>query len=69
MTAEANEYILSNQNKKDDDDDPKPSTGDGTSDDAPSNSEPDNEETLILDATSASVNIRYPQDVTKLKET
>ena len=27
MIAEANEYILSNQNKKDDDDTPKPPTG------------------------------------------
>ena len=68
MIAEANEYILSNQNKKDDDDNPKPPTGGGTSDDAPSNSEPDNEGTLILDATCAPVNIRYPQDVSLLNE-
>ena len=68
MIAEANDYILSNQNKKDDDDDPKPPTGGGTSDDTLSNSEPDNEGTLILDATCAPVNIRYPQDVSLLNE-
>ena len=68
MIAEANEYILSNQNKKDDDDDLKPPTGGGVSDDEPSNSEADNEGTLILDATCAPVNIRYPQDVSLLNE-
>lgn len=68
MIAEANEYLLSNQNQKDDDDDPKPPTGDGTPDDALSNNESDNEGTLILDATCAPVNIRYPQDVSLLNE-
>ena len=59
MIAEANEYILSNENKKDDDN-PKPPTGGGKPNDALSNSEPDNEGILILHATCASVNIRYP---------
>ena len=68
MIAEVNEYLLSNQNKKDDDDNPKPPTGGGTPDDVPSNSEPDNEGTLIVDATCAPVNIRYPQDVSLLNE-
>ena len=68
MIAEVNEYLLSNQNKKDDDDNSKPPTGGGTPDDVPSNSEPDNEGTLIVDATCAPVNIRYPQDVSLLNE-
>ena len=68
MIAEANEYILSNQNKKDDDDDPKPPMGGGTPDESPSDSKSDNEGTLILDATCAPVNIRYPQDVSLLNE-
>lgn len=68
MIAEANEYILSDQNKKEDDDTPKPPTGGGTPGDVLSDSEPDNEGTLILDATCAPVNIRYPQDVSLLNE-
>ena len=68
MIAEANEYILSNQNKKDDDDNPKPPTGGGTPDEVSSGSEPDNEGTLIVDATCVPVNIRYPQDVSLLNE-
>lgn len=68
MIAEANEYILSNQSKKDDDDTPKPPTGGGTLNDTLSDNEPDNEGTLILDATCAPVNIRYPQDVSLLNE-
>lgn len=60
--------ILSNQNKKEDDDTPKPPTGGGTSSDTLSDSEPDNKGTLILDATCAPVNIRYPQDVSLLNE-
>ena len=68
MIAEANEYILSGQNKKEDDDTPKPPTGGGTPGDVLSDSEPDNEGTLILDATCAPVNIRYPQDVSLLNE-
>ncbi|MBR2038498.1 MAG: IS5 family transposase [Lachnospiraceae bacterium] len=68
MIAEANEYILSDQNKKEDDDTPKPPIGGGTSSDTLSDGEPDNEGTLILDATCAPVNIRYPQDVSLLNE-
>ena len=68
MIAEANEYLLSNQSKKDDDDEPKPPAGGGTPGDASSDSEPVNEGTLILDATCAPVNIRYPQDVSLLNE-
>ena len=68
MIAEANEYLLSNQNKKEEDDNPKPPTGGGTPNDSVSNSESENEGTLILDATCAPVNIRYPQDVSLLNE-
>ena len=67
MIVEANEYILSDQNKKEDGD-PKPPAGGGTPNNASSNSEPDNEGTLILDATCAPMNIRYPQDVSLLNE-
>lgn len=69
MIAEANEYILSNQNKKDEDDDiPKPPTGGGASNAPLSDSEPANKRTLILDAICAPVNIRYSQDVSLLNE-
>ena len=68
MIAEANEYILSNRNKKDDDDEPKPPAGGGSSEDDQSNNKSDNKGTLILDATCAPVNIRYPQDVSLLNE-
>ena len=68
MIAEANEYILSNRNKKDDGDEPKPPAGGGSSEDDQSNNKSDNKGTLILDATCAPVNIRYPQDVSLLNE-
>lgn len=69
MIAEANEYVLSSQNKKDDDDNQNPPTGGGTTEEAVfSDSEPSNEGTLILDASCAPVNIRYPQDVSLLNE-
>ena len=42
--------------------------GGDTSNDTLSDSEPDKEGTLILDATCAPVNIRYPQDVSLLNE-
>ena len=64
MIAEANEYMLSSRNKKDDDDNPKPPTGGMSSGNAAS----DNEGTLILDASCAPVNIRYPQDISLLNE-
>ncbi len=69
MIAEANEYMLSNLSKKDDDDDePKHPTGGGTSKDDPASGEPERKGTLIIDATCAPVNIRYPQDVSLLNE-
>ena len=69
MIAEANEYMLSNLNKKnDEDDDSKPPTGGGTPKDDAASDEPENKGTLILDATCAPVNIRYPQDVLLLNE-
>lgn len=64
MIAEANEYMLSSRNKKDDDDNPKPPTGGMSSGNATS----DKEGTLILDASCAPVNIRYPQDISLLNE-
>lgn len=64
MIAEANEYMLSSRTRKDDDDDPKPPTGGMSSGNAAS----DNEGTLILDASCAPVNIRYPQDISLLNE-
>ena len=64
MIAEANEYMLSSRNKKDDDDNPKPPTGGMSSGNATS----DNDGTLILDASCAPVNIRYPQDISLLNE-
>ena len=69
MIAEANEYILSNLNgKKDEDDGSKPPSGGGTPNDGPASDGPENKGTLILDATCAPVNIRYPQDVSLLNE-
>ena len=64
MIAEANEYMLSSRSQKDDDDNPKPPTGGMSS----GNTAPDNEGTLILDASCAPVNIKYPQDVSLLNE-
>ena len=64
MIAEANESMLSSKNKKDDDDHPTPPTGGISSGDA----ESDNEGTLILDASCAPVNIRFPQDISLLNE-
>ena len=70
MIAEANEYMLDALNKKQDDDDyPKPPSGGGnSSSDTHAEEEPENEGTLILDATCAPANIRYPQDVSLLNE-
>lgn len=64
MIAEANEYMLSSRNKKDDGNNLKPPTGGMSSGNAAS----DNEGTLILDASCAPVNIRYPQDISLLNE-
>ena len=70
MIEEANEYMLDALNKKQDDDDyPKPPSGGGnSSSDTHAEEEPENEGTLILDATCAPANIRYPQDVSLLNE-
>lgn len=70
MIAEANEYMLDALNKKQDDDDrSKPPSGGGTSSsDVCVEEGPENEGTLILDATCAPANIRYPQDVSLLNE-
>ena len=67
MIAEANEYMLSSRNKKEDDN-PKPPTGGMSSGNDTSDVLPDNEGTLILDASCAPVNIRYPQDISLLNE-
>lgn len=67
MIAEANEYMLSSQNKKEDDN-PKPPTGGMSSGKDTLDALPDNEGTLILDASCAPVNIRYPQDISLLNE-
>ncbi len=69
MIAEANERMLSNLSKKGDGDDgPKPPTGGGASKDGLVSGESENKGTLVLDATCAPVNIRYPQDVFLLNE-
>lgn len=67
MIAEANEYMLSSGNKKEDDN-PKPPTGGMSSGKDTLDALPDNEGTLILDASCAPVNIRYPQDISLLNE-
>lgn len=61
---EANDYLL--DHKDDGYDDPLPDAG-GMGGQAPEG-EPENEGTLIIDATCAPVNIRYPQDISLLNE-
>ena len=69
MIAQVNEYMLSSEEGQDDDDTPKPPTGGGTQETVSSdNAQTGNEGTLILDASCAPVNIRYPQDVSLLNE-
>ena len=68
MIMEVNEYLLSNQTKKDDDDESKPPRGKDVSQRVSARQVSDNKGTLILDATCAPVNIRYPQDVSLLNE-
>lgn len=63
MIQEANDYVLSH--KKDDDGKPPAS---GSSPEEKPLSETTNQGTLILDASCAPVNIRYPQDVSLLNE-
>lgn len=62
MLMEANEYLLDHK----DDDDNTPSSSDDSSDSE--NEGKENHRTLMLDATCAPVNIRYPQDVSLLNE-
>lgn len=61
MLAEVNNYLLDEQ----DDNDPEPPSPSG---EKPVENPPKNEGTLILDATCAPANIRYPQDVSLLNE-
>ncbi len=60
---EANEYMLEHN----DDGRPMPPVSGSTDGDAPQE-EPANEGTLIIDASCAPVNIRYPQDISLLNE-
>lgn len=73
VIIEANEYILAStkaktaeHENKDDDHNP-PASGGGNSEEE-SSAQPDNQGTLILDATCAPSNIRYPQDFSLLNE-
>lgn len=61
---EANEYMTGHK----DDNDPMPPASGGADGDAPQGEEATNSGTLIIDATCAPVNIRYPQDVSLLNE-
>ncbi|MGI6677495.1 MAG: IS5 family transposase [Dehalobacterium sp.] len=66
MIMEANEYMLSD-NRKDDDNQP-PSGTSGSVEVKEGAAEPGNEGTMMLDATCAPSNIRYPQDYSLLNE-
>ena len=61
MLMEANDYLLGHK-----DDHNTPSSG-GTTD-SETESEPENKGTMMIDATCAPANIRYPQDVSLLNE-
>ena len=61
---EANEYMLEHK----EDDGPKPPASGGTNGDVPQEEGSTNSGTLIIDATCAPVNIRYPQDISLLNE-
>lgn len=65
MLMEANEYLL--DHKADDSDDNTPPSA-GNTDCTDTSKEETNKGTLILDATCAPSNIRYPQDVSLLNE-
>ena len=69
MLMEVNECLLesANQEKDDDDDDSKPDSS-GPSDNTSNPEKNTNKGTLILDATCAPSNIRYPQDYSLLNE-
>jgi IS5 family transposase len=72
IIAEANEYMLDafkekeSKDKKDDDDHMDPPAGSSSNDRAETENE--NKGTLMLDATCAPSNIRYPQDFSLLNE-
>ena len=64
IILEANEYILDH-----DDENTPPTSGAGDAESSGNNPDkPENQGTLIVDATCAPVNIRYPQDVSLLNE-
>ncbi len=67
MLMEANECLLGNPSKDDNDDDTKPGAESSGEDQNDSN-ETVNQGTLMLDATCAPSNIRYPQDFSLLNE-
>lgn len=73
VIIEANEYILAvtkekNTKSENNDDDRTPPTSGGGTSESDNSSESDNQGTLILDATCAPANIRYPQDFSLLNE-
>lgn len=74
MLMEANEYLIEAASpSEDDDNDDDSNSGSGTGPDdsvdtQEDSEEPDNTGTLILDATCAPSNIRYPQDFSLLNE-
>ena len=71
---EANEYMpdavkeKESSGKKDDDHNNPPSGGEGDGQDTKQGQFPENKGTLMLDATCAPSNIRYPQDFSLLNE-
>lgn len=71
ILMEINDYILDNNNEADDDDDDdddqNPSGGNKSGVDSESSAK-ENKGTLIIDATCAPANIRYPQDISLLNE-
>lgn len=67
MLMEANEYLLEATSSKDDNDDSGPSP-DESFEKKKDCKKPDNKGTIIIDATCAPSNIRYPQDFSLLNE-
>ena len=65
MIMEANEYMISNNNK---DDNNQPPSASYENSDEKEETEPENKGTMMLDATCAPSNIRYPQDFSLLNE-
>ena len=69
MIMEANEYMLSDHHDDDDDDDDnQPSSGSSDLSQEKEDEKPVNKGTMMLDATCAPSNIRYPQDFSLLNE-